>query len=68
MSRTLDKTPLKSKTASSHLRTVKRATEVVNSWPAWKRSTVVFRENSGSQKDSKTHVSGTEEKLKKRTA
>jgi len=37
MNKILDKTPLKSRTAWSHLRTLKQASEVVSSWPEWKR-------------------------------
>jgi hypothetical protein len=35
--------PLKSKTAWSHLKTVKCATEIVNSWPDWKRDIIISR-------------------------
>ena len=41
-----NKTPLKNKTAWNHLRTIRRAKEIVNSWPNWKKERVVFREKS----------------------
>jgi hypothetical protein len=48
MNKVVDKTPLKNRTAWNHLQTVKRAVEIVNSWPEWKRDTVLFRDKSNS--------------------
>ena len=48
MSSQADKTPLKNKTAWSHLQTIQRAKEIVNSWPEWKRRRIVFRDKSPS--------------------
>lgn len=44
MSEEVARTPLKNRTAWSHLKTLRRATEIVRSWPEWKRDRVVFRQ------------------------
>ena len=48
MNKQMDKIPLKSKTAWNHLRTLKKATETVSTWPKWKQDAVVYREKSRS--------------------
>ena len=48
----LDKMPLKSKTAWSHLKTVKCASQIVNSWPDWKRDIVISRPGKSFVKNS----------------
>jgi len=68
MNKILDKTPLKSRTAWSHLRTLKQASEVVSSWPEWKRTAVVFRNKFSSKETPETGASEIEQEPRKRSA
>ncbi len=68
MTKVVDKTPLQSRTALNHLRTVKRAVEVVGSWPEWKRDTVLFRDKSTPADAVGTTASGDNAALRKRSA
>jgi hypothetical protein len=47
----MTKQPLKNSENTAQMRTILRASERVNSWPAWKRSTTLYR-------SSETSVSG----------
>jgi len=51
------KTPLRDRTALSHLRAVERAKEIVSSWPEWKQAFALFRDRSGSATTSQADVS-----------
>jgi hypothetical protein len=53
MNKVTDKIPLKNKTALNHLRTLKRATEIVGSWPKWKQDSLVYRERPGRESPAK---------------
>jgi hypothetical protein len=46
MTSSTDKTSLKSQTAWNHLRTIRRAKAVVDSWPKWKRDSIIFRDKA----------------------
>lgn len=68
MNKIVDKAPLKTGTAWSHLRTLKRASEIVRSWPEWKRTGVVFRDRSTSGQVSKADTSERDRKPQRRSA
>lgn len=51
MDKSLDKAPLKSKTAWDHIEAIDRATKIVNSWPDWKRDVTLFQSASDSNVD-----------------
>jgi hypothetical protein len=68
MTHPLEKTPLKNRTALSHLQTIKRAKEIVNSWPEWKRERIVFRDKSARGKTGSQEIPVDELPPQKRTA